>query len=147
MRIRNVLVPVDFSSHSEVAVEYALTLAKAMASKLHLVHAYAVHVQVLPAGPYALPEGLIESVRESAQLQLETLAKRIAADGVPCQVHLVPDYATAAILELARSLPADLIVMGTRGLTGFKHVALGSVAERTVRLAPCPVLTVKAEDR
>jgi nucleotide-binding universal stress UspA family protein len=56
---------------------------------------------------------------------------------------LIPPF--SAILDLAESLPADLIVMGTQGRTGLKHVLLGSVAERTVRLAPCPVLTVKAK--
>jgi nucleotide-binding universal stress UspA family protein len=147
VRIRSILVPTDFSASSEVAVDYAVQLAKTLASKIHLIHAYAVEVPMYPEMPYALPESLIESVRQGAKGRLEAVAKRVSEAGVPCESHLSPEYPAAAVLDLASSLPADLIVMGTRGLTGFKHVALGSVAERTVRLAPCPVLTVKAEDR
>ena len=58
---------------------------------------------------------------------------------------LTPMLPSEAISSAAQELGADLIVMGTRGLTGLKHVMLGSVAERTIRIAPCPVLTVKAE--
>jgi nucleotide-binding universal stress UspA family protein len=57
--------------------------------------------------------------------------------------HITADAASSAIVESADQLGADLIVMGTRGLTGMKHILLGSVAERTVRLAHCPVMTVK----
>jgi nucleotide-binding universal stress UspA family protein len=59
--------------------------------------------------------------------------------------HLREANPSDAILDVAREIDADLIVMGTRGLTGLKHVLLGSVAERTLRLAPCSVLTVKSE--
>ncbi len=65
--------------------------------------------------------------------------------GAPAEIHLVDESPVAAILQLAEELHADLIVMGTRGLTGAKHVLLGSIAERTIRLAPCPVLSVKAD--
>jgi nucleotide-binding universal stress UspA family protein len=65
--------------------------------------------------------------------------------GVQTEEHLSPLFPPEGIAESAAEVGADLIVMGTRGLTGFKHVLLGSVAERTVRTAPCPVLTVKAE--
>jgi universal stress protein A len=83
-------------------------------------------------------------VRKAAQLRVELLAKRLAQTSVSVETHVSAHDPVSAILELTRSLPVDLVVMGTRGLTGIKHVLLGSVAERTVRLAPCPVLTVKA---
>jgi nucleotide-binding universal stress UspA family protein len=70
---------------------------------------------------------------------------RRRAAGVLAETHLVEFAAWEAIVETAKQIKADLIVMGTRGLTGLKHALLGSVAERTLRFAPCPVLTVKDE--
>jgi len=70
----------------------------------------------------------------------------VSAAGLPCVPHVHEKAPVPAILEVAQTHHADLIVMGTRGLTGLRHALLGSVAERTVRLAPCPVLTVKARD-
>ena len=76
-----------------------------------------------------------------------TLVSKAKAAGmiVIGKTHLVEFAPTDAIVETAKKTKADLIVMGTRGLTGLRHVLLGSVAERTLRLAPCPVLTVKDE--
>ncbi len=78
--------------------------------------------------------------------QLRERQKKIEAEGVPAEASVSSEFPPQAIVEMAKDIGADLIVMGTRGLTGIKHVMLGSVAERTVRLAPCPVLTVKAEE-
>jgi nucleotide-binding universal stress UspA family protein len=72
--------------------------------------------------------------------------EKIEAAGVPAEASASSGFPPQAIVEMADDIGADLIVMGTRGLTGFKHLMLGSVAERTVRSAPCPVLTVKAEE-
>ena len=96
-------------------------------------------------GPVAVPEGLFEAMRESAETRVAEVAERISQSGVEASGHAVPEPASLAIIDEARRVSADLIVMGTRGLTGLKHVFLGSVAERTLRLAPCPVLTVKTK--
>jgi nucleotide-binding universal stress UspA family protein len=147
VRIRNILVPTDFSDHSGVAVDYGIQMAKALASKIHFLHAYYVAMPLLTDVPYVLPESVLEKIRKDAGERLAALSRRASQEGVPCETHLSPIHPTAALLELAGSLPADLIVMGTHGFTGLKHVALGSVAERAVRLAPCPVMTVKKDDR
>ena len=76
---------------------------------------------------------------------MAALVKDVAEEGTDVEGRAVMDYASRAILDEAERLPADLIVMGTRGLTGLKHVLVGSTAERIVRLAACPVLTVKAK--
>ena len=84
--------------------------------------------------------------REAARRHLDESMERIKAAGLQGEAHLLAEAADPGISELARSLGVDLIVMGTRGITGLKHVLLGSVAERTVRHAPCSVLTVKRAD-
>jgi nucleotide-binding universal stress UspA family protein len=145
MPIRNILVPTDFSGHSAVALEQAIELAKQHSATIHLLHSYWVAISVDDPDLLALPDGVVEKLRSAAGAELEQLKKRVLQAGVACESRLVSAPPFRAILEVAASLPADLIAMGTQGLTGVRHVLLGSVAERTVRLAPCPVLTVKAK--
>jgi nucleotide-binding universal stress UspA family protein len=97
------------------------------------------------AGGYALPTDFYERLHAQAVTRVDELAKQLAAEGIDAKGIAVADAAANAIIDQAESLPADLIVMGTRGNTGIKHVVLGSVAERVVRTATCPVLTVKAD--
>ena len=144
---RNILVPVDFSEHSARALEVAIELAKAFDGKVTLLHCY--QIQPAAATPYGivLPEGFDREIREAATRQLEERLEKARAAGVEASASLSAMFPSLAIPETASELGADLIVMGTRGLSGLKHVVLGSVAERTLRAAPCPVLTVKVEDR
>jgi nucleotide-binding universal stress UspA family protein len=95
--------------------------------------------------PYelVLPDNFVTEARESVLRELDRVKADVAGRGVTVQAHLGDAPAYVAINELAQQLEADLIVMGTRGNTGIKHVVLGSVAERTLRHAECPVLTVK----
>ena len=144
MEIRTILVPIDFSACSSVALDQAIELARQLSARLVLLHSYQVSVPLAPAPYLSIPPAFVETLRKGASAELEQLAKRAAAAGVPCESRVSNDTTVGAILELAESLPADLIVMGTHGHTGLKHVVLGSTAERIVRLAPCPVLTVKA---
>lgn len=145
LAIHRILVPVDFSEHSARALEEAIGLAKRFGAELHLLHCY----QIYPAGavgfPYdvALPESYERAVRESATARLSGWREKAIAQGIRVEQHLSVDFPSHGIVELAEKLPADLIVIGTRGLSGLKHVMLGSVAERTIRHAPCPVLAVK----
>ena len=97
-------------------------------------------------GGYILPEGFYEQLAKQANAQVEKAAKALEKEGVAAVGVAVDQQAATAIVEEARARKADLIVMGTRGLTGIKHLALGSVADRVVRTAPCPVLTVGGED-
>jgi nucleotide-binding universal stress UspA family protein len=141
--IRNILTPTDFSAPADAALEAAIELAKRVSARIHLLHAYDVGTEVaLP-----LPPGLIDAVRAQVQGQLEQLEKRLERAGVAHESHLSAAPAVPSILERVPALSIDLIAMGTRGLSGLKHVLLGSVAERTVRLAPCPVLAVHAQEQ
>ena len=143
IRIRTILVPTDFSTHAVKALEYATGLAKSLRAKIDLFHAYDAPLVELTPYHFAIPVSVLEEVRDAALEQLEELRQKVAADGVEAAAHMREGTAAEAISSAANDLGADLIVMGTRGLTGLKHVLLGSVAERTIRVAPCPVLPVK----
>jgi nucleotide-binding universal stress UspA family protein len=138
MTFERIVVPTDFSEHADWAIAHAIRLAQASGSRLELVHSYQV------PGPYdmVLPDDLAEAVKQAARNRLQARLDSVSAEGVEVAMHLVADSPAQAIAHLATDLGADCIVMGTRGLAGLKHVLLGSNAERTVRLAPCPVLTV-----
>jgi nucleotide-binding universal stress UspA family protein len=143
-RIGKILVPVDFSDHSARALEMAVDLAKAFGAGIDLLHCY--QIQPLGISPYGivLPEGFDREVRQAAGRSVDEWRGKVVLEGIEVGVHLSSRFPSLEISETASEIGADLIVMGTRGLSGIKHVLLGSVAERTLRLAPCPVLTVKA---
>jgi nucleotide-binding universal stress UspA family protein len=141
---QQILVPVDFSEHANRALDMAIELAKKFAGRIHLIHAYPIHPMLL--GPYDIqvPVDFERQFRQAADQQMAACAERVRKAGLAVETTCTPDAPSEAIVRCAEKIGADLIVMGTRGLTGLKHVVLGSVAERTLRLAPCPVLTVKA---
>ena len=142
-RFRTILVPIDFSEHADAALDRALEIALETAGTVHLLHAYEIPLGTIPPYGIEVPQSVVVEVRDAAARRLEKAAHKARDRGVACETHLVHAMPASGIVEAARTLGADLIVMGTRGLTGVKHVLLGSVAERTVRTAPCPVLTVK----
>ncbi|MEM9175506.1 MAG: universal stress protein [Myxococcota bacterium] len=147
MRYQTILVATDFSETARAAVDHAIGLARHFDAELVLVHAYDVEIPIASpamAGGYVLPDGFFEEIGRQAALQVEHAAKAAAEHGVDAIGVAVDQPAALAITREAEERGADLIVMGTRGLTGLKHVALGSVADRVVRTAPCPVLTVPA---
>jgi len=143
-RFHRILVAIDFSEQSDAALRRATAIARDAKAVLHLVHAY--EVPFASASPYGIEVAadLLDSVRDAGARRLEKDRAALKAAGLECQVHLPAAPASSAIVETASAVDADLIVMGTHGLGGLQHVLLGSTAERTVRLAPCPVLTVKA---
>jgi universal stress protein A len=145
-RFRRILVPVDFSRHAEAALALAIELAREHQGEIHLLHASALPASVTMAYGVAIPQSVWDGVQEAASARLAELAARVEAAGVPNKTHLLTAPAADAIAEAASVHDVDLIVMGTRGLTGLRHVLLGSVAERTIRMAPCPVLTVHARE-
>ena len=150
MKVDTILVPTDFSDDANRALDTACDLARVFDGRIVLLHAYTVAVP-FAAPPYVggglmLPEGVYVEYRNHAKMEVERVAKEAAAkEGVEITGVAMERPAWEAILDEADKLPADMIVMGTRGLTGIKHVALGSTAERVVRKAKCPVLTVKSD--
>jgi nucleotide-binding universal stress UspA family protein len=144
---QRILVPVDFSDHAARALDYAIELAKAFGSKLHLLHCYQINVGGVSPYGIVIPETLDRDVREAASRQLGEWSDKAREKGVETEGTVTPIFPSEAIANVAERIDADLIVMGTRGLSGIKHVMLGSVAERVIRIAPCPVLTVKASEK
>ena len=145
MEVHRILVALDFSRHSERALDWAADLARRLGASLDLVHAYHVALPMGPPAQVAVPPRFWSDLRDAAEAQLERAAARLHERGLECTSHLSPLPPARAIVETADRIGADLIVMGTRGATGLEHVLLGSVAERTVRAAHCPVLTVKGD--
>jgi nucleotide-binding universal stress UspA family protein len=145
-RFKQILVPIDFSAHSIAAFELAVEIARMFHSRIHLLHCY----QIQPGGlsPYgiAIPSSYFSEIHAAASRQLADWQAKHVPAGMPVDASTLSEAPSEAILTTAKEIGADLIVMGTRGLSGFKHVMLGSVAERTVRLAACPVMTVHAPE-
>ena len=145
MQIATILVPTDFSEHAQKAIETAEILAKPLGASIHLLHVLHLPVQAVTPEMAVVPVGFWQDLRSHAERKLDESRKAIESHGVRCATEVIEDIPGFAIAAAAKRTNADLIVMGSRGLTGIKHAILGSVAERTVRSAPCPVLTVKQD--
>jgi nucleotide-binding universal stress UspA family protein len=148
---RTLLVPYDFSPHARAALSTAIDLGQRLGADLHLLHVVQSPSHAYGYGAYgasAVPPPVdMVAVREGAMQSLQAVADGIEALPKKPEPHVVEGTGTADMIrEAAAELSADLIVMGTHGRTGLAHVFLGSVAERTLRCAPCPVLTVQAPD-
>ena len=146
MKITTILVPTDFSADAEKALSTAVDIAKLVGARIVILHAYHVNIPMVSTldSVHTLPQNFYDELRYQAMVKVENVAKELTAEGIEAAGVALSEPASVAIVAQAESLPADLIVMGTRGLTGLKHVVLGSVADRVVRMAPCPVMTVKA---
>jgi nucleotide-binding universal stress UspA family protein len=143
---RKLLVATDFSTHSERALETAITLAKTYGAPIHLLHAFDIPLTLVTPYEVAVPNAFLTETRQVAADRLAAAEGRVRDAGIEVSKQLAEVPAARSIARAAEAVKADLIVMGTRGNSGLKHLVLGSVAERTLRLAPCSVLTVKAVD-
>jgi nucleotide-binding universal stress UspA family protein len=136
-----ILVPVDFSKASRHALELARELARdAGPARVVLVHACFVPVEIEALVGSAAYEA-IEDIDSRAGRDLDDLVAELEDVGISCERVTVRGSPEKVVLDVAQSQDADLIVMGTHGRTGLGHFFLGSVAERVVRHAQCPVLT------
>jgi nucleotide-binding universal stress UspA family protein len=144
MMIRKILVPTDFSAHSKEAQAWAAELARRYDASLTLVHVYQPISYALPEG-YVLPSAnLLADLEVSLGRALDDAKKQLeASSGLRVDTALMQGVPFAEIVRFAREGSYDLIVLSTHGRTGLRHVLLGSVAEKVVRKAPCPVLTVR----
>ncbi len=142
LQIKKILVPSDFSVSSNRAFRYSLELARQFGADLVLMHVFE------PApGPGLNGNGATE--REDVLLKTKNLrawATLAKTEGIATKVAVRNGLATHEIVEGAKELDTDLVVIGTHGHTGWKHFCLGSTAERVVRAAPCPVLVVREKE-
>lgn len=143
VKIRRILCPVDFSEASAVAIEYALDLAADNKAEVRFVHVYQSPGYALPDGEIVGGHDLDAQIGKQLQRELDALAKKYAGRGAKLATHLIEGVPYVEIVRIAKELAVDMIVMATHGRGGFSHFLLGSVAERVVRMAECPVLTVR----
>lgn len=148
--LREILVPTDFGEPADAALTYGRALADRFGATLHVLHvAESVVMAALGSENYAvvLPT-LQEEVEARARQRLDALLIDSDMSGPVTTRNIMTSSAPAlAIVDYARDHDIDLIVMGTHGRTGLAHVVMGSVAEKVVRHAPCPVLTVRGRER
>lgn len=146
LTFKTILVPLDFSKFSQRALDYAVPLAKHFDASLVLLHVVEpqVYQESLIVGP-DMEEINIKQMRLSRE-KIEALAAERVGAGRRWQTSVRAGKPYVEIIEAAAEFDVDLIVIATRGFTGLKHVFLGSNAERVVRLAPCPVLTVRDKE-
>ena len=143
--ISQVLVATDFSECARAAEDAAIAWAKRSGGQLHWIHALEVPLPVFEPYAVAVPEATIGAARDAALQKLAEAGKRAEEAGVSGTTTLGEVPAAYSIADRAKEVDADLVVIGTHGHTGLKHLLLGSIAERVVQKAPCPVLTVKGQ--
>jgi nucleotide-binding universal stress UspA family protein len=145
LKVQRILVPIDFSDCSKKALQYALPLAKEHEAALTLLY-------VVPPAYGAGEYGGIDYAQLEASMKVggeKELAKLVASEvpnEIPADTLVRVGSPAREIVEIARNLPADLIVISTHGRTGLKHVFLGSVTEHVVQRAPCPVFVVRERE-
>ncbi len=166
MAFKHLLVPIDFSEPANNALRYAIDEAVPHRAKVTLLHVLPADTQTdvhyVTGAPVPGPEGSFdviaggrvggsapvaqpEIVRRDRGAEAQTQLRDLIANAFkgPWEVEVAMGHPADTIVRVAQERAADLIVMSTHGRTGLQHVLLGSVTEKVVRLAPCPVLTVK----
>ena len=139
---KKIMLPVDFSEHCGRAAEYAVWFAQVSQGTIHLVH-----VISNPADPLYEPQevaywDMVEHSEKKAREMIEALAQRCLPAGSPRECHILQGDPYEKLMEAAQGIEPDLIVMSTHGHSRVAHLVIGSVAEKIVRHATCPVFVV-----
>jgi nucleotide-binding universal stress UspA family protein len=141
MRVKSVLFPTDFSPLSQAALPYAVSLARDFGAELLIAHV------IEPGAVYSFGDACFHGDAEPNYSSVKQMLAQIvpAGEGIRFRHVLLTGAPARSIVQLAEADEAGLIVMATHGVTGLKHLLLGSVAEHVVREARCPVLTFKPQ--
>lgn len=143
-----ILVATDFSAASRPAVALAVRLAQVTGAQLTVANAYEPPGPIVMGG-YCVPSGVYEdweiALREGIEESLKPLVEDAVKKGVDARALVLTGIPDVAIAQAARTIHADLLVVGTHGRTGLSRLLLGSVAERVIAAAPCPVMTCTDE--
>ena len=142
--LKKILVPTDFSEHSAKAMLYGSELARKFGAELHLMHAVEMTPLMYGEGAYVTPETEAE-IEAIATKQLEDLPADSSGD-LKIVRKIEHGHPFVETIRYAKENDIGLIVLGTHGRGAIAHMLLGSVAEKVVRKAPCPVLTVRDEE-
>ena len=139
---KRILVAIDFSDTSNRALRYGIGLAKALGAKLTVAHVYELPVYGFPSGAMVATVEMATQIMTSAKNATEEVCKAHAGEGVEMTPIVRQGVTWQEIHSIADEVSADLIVIGTHGRTGLAHAVLGSVAEKIIRTATRPVLTI-----
>jgi nucleotide-binding universal stress UspA family protein len=143
--IQKILIPVDFSACSSSALRFGLDLARKLGAEVHLLHVWQIPTLApLDSGSRSEAESLVGVLGEHARTELDQLMNELATDGVRVgSASSLPGDPAHEIVRAVEEKGYDLVVMGTHGRTGLDKLLVGSVAEKVVRHAKCPVLTLR----
>ena len=141
-----ILVPTDFSTGSDHALNYAVELARALGAGLVVMHTYEIPLIGFPDGAIIATPELTVRVLESAEIGLRKTVEPHAKSGVAIRTLVKQGPTWRTIIDTATEVGAGMIAMGTHGRHGLPRALLGSVAEKVVRSAKCPVLTIHSDD-
>ena len=141
---RTILVATDFSDTADAALGWAIEIARPHGARLRLVHGLMLPFPIPDYVPTIPDFG--DNLRQAALARLDESAEKVAAAGLEAEVDLRIGIPSQMILEAEKETNPDLIVIGTRGITGLSHLLLGSTAERVVQRATCPVLSIHPGD-
>ena len=144
MQIKTILFPTDFSQGARAAMDHAISLAKDYDARLILLYV----IQDISIAEWYIPStlsvtDLVEDMQKSAWLEMDKWAAEAAAKVKNVEKMVMRGVPFVEIIKTAREKNVDMIVIGTHGRTGIDHMLFGSTAEKVVRKAPCPVLTVR----
>lgn len=143
--LRRIMVPIDFSEHSVHALNYAAAFAQRFGSELYLLHIFQdlalYQPDAVTVGPPAVPP--LEELTAAARAGLERIVHERNLGNLPVHLVVREGSPVEGIVEFAVEKEIDLVVLGTHGKGWLAHVLMGSTAEKVVRKAPCPVLTVR----
>ena len=142
--ISKILVPIDFSDYSKNALKYAVNFAKLFKAKIYLITVIepAIYPADFSMGQVAIPSTDIDSTQR-AEEGLKNLAKNEIGSAVEVETIIKTGKPFIEINETAAEKDIDLIIIATHGHTGVEHLLFGSTAEKVVRKAPCPVMTLR----
>lgn len=143
IKMNRILYPTDFSEYSAHAIPYVKEFAKRFNAKVTLAHVVAVPAY---AGSYEVAidfASLQDAMTQASKKKIDAMKADFVKDGVETDCVIEIGTAFVEIINIARSQEADLIILATHGFGALKHILMGSTAERVVRKAPCPVLTLR----
>jgi nucleotide-binding universal stress UspA family protein len=142
--IERILIPTDFSESSRNAFKYAIDLNAVFRARLYLVHVLQDFTEFSEynLSPSILPQLYLE-FEENAAKRLDEMVTTMVPQGMLCDTYILHGVPFYELIQFSRRENVDLIVIGTRGRTGIKHVLFGHTAEKVVKKAHCPVLSVK----
>ncbi|WP_010585745.1 universal stress protein [Schlesneria paludicola] len=146
--VRRILFTTDFSVSAHDAQDYAVALARQFDSELHALHIVTEPLPLPgPHGTWILPEQALPGMIKDAQTQLDRTMSGVLVNAAKLVCAVRVGNAVREIVKYAEEQQIDLIVIGTHGRTGLSHLLIGSVAEKLIRLAKCPVLSVHPQKR